>query len=147
MKTIPAIETDRSGKERCGFLRVGKHNRNLTLRPDAVQYFLSRRPFSSILPETTAARAKLLAQSPQINHLRTLPAKALRSWMAERWYVSHEKGVVAFTTEYGTNHRKKYSTCLMIRDPLFQRKRISERQTTYAWVFVMIRWRVWEWVT
>jgi hypothetical protein len=31
MKTIPLIKTDRSGKKRCGFFRVGKHNRCLNL--------------------------------------------------------------------------------------------------------------------
>jgi hypothetical protein len=31
MKTIPVIKTDRPGKKRCGFFRVGKHNRYLNL--------------------------------------------------------------------------------------------------------------------
>jgi len=31
MKTIPLIKTDRSEKKRCGFFRVGKHNRCLNL--------------------------------------------------------------------------------------------------------------------
>jgi hypothetical protein len=72
-----------------------------------LQYRFAVRAADGIVPETIAVRAKLLAQSPQINDLRTLPAKALRSWMAEGWYIRTKQGVVAFTTEYGTQPPKE----------------------------------------
>jgi hypothetical protein len=42
MKTIPVIETDRSGKERCGFFRVGKHNLCLNLESRYGSIFLEQ---------------------------------------------------------------------------------------------------------
>jgi hypothetical protein len=42
MKTIPVIETDRSGKKGCGFFRVGKHNRCLNLASRHAPIFLEQ---------------------------------------------------------------------------------------------------------
>jgi hypothetical protein len=55
-----------------------------------------------MLPETITARIRMLTQSNELRDLRTAPAIALRSKNAEGWYIRTERGVSAFTTEYGT---------------------------------------------
>lgn len=56
-----------------------------------------------VMPEAARQHADELMRSPRLRDLRTAPAKALRSWNAEGWYVwtSHSP-VQAFTSEYGT---------------------------------------------
>jgi hypothetical protein len=67
------------------------------------QYQFTSRGGSGLLPETVTARARNLAQSTQLQDMRTAPAVALRSRNAEGWYVliGHSR-VLAFTTEYET---------------------------------------------
>jgi hypothetical protein len=45
---------------------------------------------------------RMLTQSNELRDLRTAPAVALRSKNAEDWYIRTERGVSAFTTDYGT---------------------------------------------
>ena len=53
------------------------------------------------MPQTTYEHAKAFLKSPQLLTSRTQPAKALRSWNAEGWYVvTHDSRTLAFTTEY-----------------------------------------------
>jgi hypothetical protein len=70
------------------------------------QYRFEERVGWTALAETSPAtieRARTFVQSPALSELRTPPARALRSWNAEGWYVVlKESKLLAFTTEYGT---------------------------------------------
>jgi hypothetical protein len=66
------------------------------------QYRFAVRGSLGTLPETIAARVRVLVQSAQLRDLRTAPAVALRSRNAEGWYIRTGHNVLAFTTEYGT---------------------------------------------
>jgi hypothetical protein len=72
-----------------------------------LQYRFAVRAANGVLPHAMTARVQLLAQSPQIRSLHTLPAAALRSRTAEGWYIRTEQGTLAFTTEYGTEPPKE----------------------------------------
>ena len=55
------------------------------------------------MPQVVHERARALAQSPDLRNLRTPPARALRAWNAEGWYVVlKDSRLLAFTSEYGT---------------------------------------------
>jgi hypothetical protein len=52
---------------------------------------------------STLERARAFVTSPELLNLHTPPAKALRSWNAEGWYVVlHDSRPLAFTSEYRT---------------------------------------------
>ena len=55
-----------------------------------------------VLPGTITARVRALTRSSELRALHTAPAVALRSKNAEGWYIRTERGVLAYTTEYGT---------------------------------------------
>jgi hypothetical protein len=56
------------------------------------------------LSQSAHDHALALTQSPELLKLLTGPAKALRSWNAEGWYVVTRSGrVLAFTSQYGTS--------------------------------------------
>jgi hypothetical protein len=86
---------------RDGKLYVTRNDRRL------LQYRVEVRAANGVLPQTMNSRVQLLAQSPQIRNLRTLPATALRNWKAEGWYIRTRQGVFAFTSEYGTEPPKE----------------------------------------
>lgn len=53
------------------------------------------------MPQTTFEHAKAFVRSQQLLTARTQPAKALRTWNAEGWYiVIQDSRTLAFTTEY-----------------------------------------------
>ncbi len=53
------------------------------------------------MPQTTFEHAKAIVRSQQLFTSRTQPAKALRTWNAEGWYVvTQDSRTLAFTTEY-----------------------------------------------
>lgn len=53
------------------------------------------------MPEATRQLAKNLLRSPKLQDIRTAPAKALRSWNAEGWYIlTSNTRIQAFTSEY-----------------------------------------------
>jgi hypothetical protein len=78
---------------RDGKFYVSRNDRRL------LQYRFAVRAAYGVLPQAMTTRVRLLAQSPQITNLRTLPATILRNWKAEGWYIRTGRGVVAFTTE------------------------------------------------
>jgi hypothetical protein len=86
-----AISASRDGR-----LYVHRNNRTL------FQYRFAVHEGVGMLPETITARIRMLTQSNELRDLRTAPAVALRSKNAEGWYIRTERGVSAFTTEYGT---------------------------------------------
>jgi hypothetical protein len=68
------------------------------------QYEFDSRSTQGILSQSAHGHALDLTESPELLKLHTGPAKALRSWNAEGWYVVTEDGrVLAFTSEYGTS--------------------------------------------
>jgi hypothetical protein len=79
-----------------GRLFVERNNRRL------FQYGFAVGDGIGILPETITARVQALTRSTELRDLHTAPAVALRSKNAEGWYIRTERGVLAFTTEYGT---------------------------------------------
>jgi hypothetical protein len=70
------------------------------------QYRFEERVAWTALAETSPAtieRAHAFVQSPALWELRTPPARTLRSWNAEGWYVVlKDSRLLAFTSEYGT---------------------------------------------
>jgi hypothetical protein len=79
-----------------GMLFVERNNRRL------FQYGFAVGSGIGILPKTITARVRALTRSTELRDLHTAPAVALRSKNAEGWYIRTERGVLAFTTEYGT---------------------------------------------
>jgi hypothetical protein len=70
------------------------------------QYRFEKRVAWTALADTSPAtieRARTFVQSPALLEVRTPPARALRSWNAEGWYVVlKDSRLLAFTREYGT---------------------------------------------
>jgi hypothetical protein len=80
-------------------------DRKLYIQKNDRRLFHYRFPVRSevgVLPEATATRVFVLAQSSQLRDLPTPPAVVLRHHNAEGWYIRTGQGVLAFTTEYGT---------------------------------------------
>jgi len=66
------------------------------------QYQFEESVARGVIPETIRQPAFDLAQSPQLEDIQTLPARPLRTWNAEGWYVRTPSRVLAFTSEYRT---------------------------------------------
>lgn len=62
---------------------------------------------SEVLPKALNSRVQALAHSIQFADMRTPPAVALRKKNAEGWYIRTGRGVLAFTSEYGTEPPKE----------------------------------------
>jgi hypothetical protein len=86
-----AISASRDGR-----LYVHRNNRRL------FQYRFAVHDGVGMLPQTITARVRMLTQSNELRDLRTAPAVALRNENADGWYIRTEHGILAFTTEYGT---------------------------------------------
>lgn len=75
------------------------------------QYRFEKQVAWTALAETSPAtveRARTFVQSAALWELRTPPARALRSWNAEGWYVVlKDSKLLAFTSEYGTTPPKE----------------------------------------
>ncbi|MBZ5616756.1 MAG: hypothetical protein LAO23_22360 [Acidobacteriia bacterium] len=72
-----------------------------------LQYRFAVHAANGVLPQTMTTRVQLLTQSPQIRNSHTQPATVLRDRKAEGWYIRTRQGVLAFTTEYGTELPKE----------------------------------------
>ncbi len=75
---------------------VQRNNRKLFQYRFAMKYGVGP------LPEATLNRAITIARSVAQSGLRTRPAVALRQEKAEGWYIRTSHGVLAYSTEYGT---------------------------------------------
>jgi hypothetical protein len=78
---------------RDGRFGVGRTDRRL------FEYRFTGQGASGVMPRTMVLSAMALLQSPQLNGMHTLPAKALRTWNAEGWYLLGTKSLLAFTSE------------------------------------------------
>lgn len=87
-------ETEVAVLLRDGRFGVGRTDRRL------FEYRFTGQGASGVMPRTMALSAMALLQSPQLNGMHTLPAKALRTWNAEGWYLLGTKSLLAFTSEY-----------------------------------------------
>lgn len=67
------------------------------------QYRFEPRVVEGLMPQTAYEHAQALVKSPELWKLHTPPAKALRSWNAEGWYVVvKDSRLFVFTSEYRT---------------------------------------------
>jgi hypothetical protein len=90
-----AIELQRDGN--IGKFFILQTNRRL------FQYRFAESGALGVVPNTASfLRVDLLSMFQKLGTLRIPPAKALRTWNAEGWYILGEHGVLAFTSEYKT---------------------------------------------
>jgi hypothetical protein len=72
------------------------------------QYQFDSRSSQGLVSQAAHDHTLAFAQSPELLKLHTGPAKALRSWHAEGWYVVTKNGrVLTFTSQYGTSPPKE----------------------------------------
>ena len=81
---------------RDGKFFISRNNRRL------FQYRFRESGARGVTPPTVMPHVMALVQSAQLENLHTPPAKALRSWNADSWYLHAERsGILALTSEYG----------------------------------------------
>jgi hypothetical protein len=83
------------------------------------QYRFQEQATQGIIPLSIAARVAALTESAHLDSIQTQPAKPLRDWNAEGWYVLTESNkVLAFTTEYGTSPPKELGEIFQVLEAI-----------------------------